>query len=158
MLGDFFCFIACYTSSMNITVRALQFEDFSDWLPLWIQNNQGQNNEAVTAQTWQRITDTRENVFALGAFEKDKMVGILHYILHPTTGHLSHACYMQDLFTDPNKRNKGIAKKMLQALHKEHKKQKWARIYWVAENDNVAAQTLYKEFGAKLDFSFHALI
>ena len=143
---------------MTLTVRPIQFDDFTDWLPLWIQNNQGQNNERVTAQTWQRITEQSENVFALGAFENKKLVGILHYILHPTTGHLSDACYMQDLFTDPAQRNKGIAKKMLQALYKEHKKQGWARIYWVAENDNAAAQRLYQSFGAKLDFSFHALI
>ncbi len=143
---------------MTCIIRPLHLNEFSDWLPLWIENNQGQNDEKVTIQTWQRITSDQEHVYALGAFKAQKLIGILHYILHPTTGHLSQACYMQDLFTLPEERGKGVAKKMLQTLYKEHKRQDWSRIYWVAEQNNAAAQKLYESFGAKLDFSFHAII
>jgi ribosomal protein S18 acetylase RimI-like enzyme len=143
---------------MALKIRALEFNDFTEWLPVWDANNEGHKNENVTAQTWQRLCDKDSPVCGLAAFEGDHIVGILHYILHPTTGHISHACYMQDLFTLPKHRKKGIAKKMLQALLQEHKKQKWARIYWVAKEDNAAAQKLYDGFGKKLDFSFHVLL
>lgn len=143
---------------MAIDVRPLEFNDFSKWLPLWTENNQGQKNTDVTAQTWQRLHDKKSPINGLGAFENGQLVGILHYILHPVTGSLNYACYMQDLFTSPEHRQKGIAKKMLQTLYTEHKKRKWARIYWVAEHDNIAAQSLYENFGKKLDFSFHVLL
>ncbi len=143
---------------MSIKTRPLIFNDFPAWLPLWNENNAGHINEKVTSQTWQRLCDPAQSVFGFAAFDKEELVGILHYILHPVTGSINNACYMQDLFTLPSHRNKGIAKKLLQALYQEHKQQKWARIYWVAEENNAAAQQLYKSFGVKLDFTYHALI
>jgi ribosomal protein S18 acetylase RimI-like enzyme len=143
---------------MTLTIRPLLFNDFPQWLPLWVENNQGENNKDVTTQTWQRMCEDAQPVHGLGAFEKDKLVGILHYILHPTTGSLAQACYMQDLFVPPKQRGKGIAKELLKELKKTHLREKWSRIYWVAEADNKAAQHLYKSFGSKLDFTFHVLI
>lgn len=143
---------------MTLQIRPLVFDDFPAWLPLWIDNNEGHNDQNVTSQTWQRIIDKDEQVYGLGAFKDGEMIGILHYILHPTTGHMASACYMQDLFTKTEYRRSGTAKKLLLALQKEHQKQKWARIYWVADQKNVAAQKLYQSFGTKLDFSFHVLI
>jgi len=143
---------------MTLKVRPLEFTDFAAWLPLWTANNLGINDEKITAQTWQRLCDPDQTVYGFGAFEGKDLVGILHYILHPTTGHISHACYMQDLFTSENHRRKGIAKKLLRALLEEYRKQKWARIYWIAEQNNAAAQKLYEDFGKKLEFSFHVLV
>jgi RimJ/RimL family protein N-acetyltransferase len=33
----------------------------------------------------------------------------------------------------------------------------WARIYWLADGSNDAAQRLYKNLGVKLDFSLHIM-
>ena len=41
---------------------------------------------------------------------------------------------------------------------KEYKEEKWARIYWIADMNNAAAQKLYQSFGARINFSFHVLI
>lgn len=140
-------------------VRALSFDDFPSWLPLWIENNQGQNDEAVTSQTWQRLCDPASMVHGLGAFDEDgTLLGILHYILHPTTGSLHPACYMQDLFVTPAQRGKGVAKVLLAELERTHRREKWARIYWLAERYNPEAQALYKKFGVEIPFSVHVLI
>lgn len=118
----------------------------------------GAIGDGVTARTWQLICDDKAEVFGLGAFENDDLRGILHYVLHPTTGSLFPACYMQDLFTDPPYRSKGIAMALLKELKTRYHNEKWARIYWVAEENNIAAQKLYQKFGVKLDFTFHVLI
>lgn len=143
---------------MALVVRPLEFNDFPAWLPLWNANNFGQKNDAVTRHTWQLLNDPTSGVHGLGAFENGELRGILHYILHPTTGSIHPASYMQDMFTDPAHRGKGIAKALLKVLGQTHKQQKWARIYWVAEADNAAAQALYKHFGVKLNFTFHVMI
>lgn len=138
-----------------VKIRPLEPNDFPEWLPLWDGNNLGHRNEEVTTETWARLTDPASQVNGLGAFDGGTMVGLVHYIIHPTTGYIEHVCYMQDVWVDPERRGQGIAKKLVQALVKIGNKEKWARMHWFAENNNEAAQALYKNLGVKLDFSLH---
>ena len=65
---------------------------------------------------------------------------------------------MQDLYVPQEKRRQGLAKRLVWELNDIGKQQKWARIYWFAENDNIAAQNLYKTLGISMDFSLHMLL
>ncbi len=138
-------------------IRPIIPEDFPEWLALWNANNQGHKDEAVTTQTWTRLNDPEAPVFALVAQSDDVLIGLLQYIVHPTTGSVSPVCYMQDVFVDPAHRKKGIARAMIKELERIAKREKWARIYWLAEADNEAAQSLYKTLGHKLNFTLHIL-
>lgn len=136
-------------------IRPFTAPDFPAWLPLWDGNNLGQRNEAVTAETWSRILDDNSQVFGLGAYKGDQLVGFVHYILHATTGAIEPVCYMQDVYVEPGQRGKGIGKRLVEAVAKLGKQEKWARIYWLADAQNEAAQKLYENFGQKLNFSLH---
>ena len=141
-----------------IQIRSFERKDYDQWLPLWQDNCEHKIGDEVTKETWRRMTHPKENVGGLGAFTADgKMVGILHYILHPTTGFINYACYMQDIFIAPEHRKQGLAKLLLWELQDLKKAQNWSRIYWFAENNNVAAQNLYKTVGIKMDFSLHMI-
>ena len=142
---------------MAIKIRPIENRDFPDWLPLWDGNNLGTRDEAVTTETWSRLTGLNSNVHGVVAEDNGKLVGLVHYVTHPTTGSINDACYMQDVYVDPAQRKGGIAKKMVKAVVAEGKSKKWSRLYWLAESDNEAAQALYKDFGAKLDFTLHVL-
>lgn len=141
---------------MGLEIRPLIAADYEAWIPLWNANNQGHINQEVTAITWQRLMENPQ-VRGLGAFDKDKMVGLVHFILHPVTGHIKNVCYMQDLFIDPAHRRKGYARKLVEALAMTGKKEDWARLYWLAESHNKEAQNLYRSLGYKLDFTLHVL-
>jgi len=138
-------------------IRNVQAEDFPAWLTLWNANNLGQKNEAVTTQTWTRLNDETSPVHALVVEDKGALVGLLQYVLHPTTGSIEDICYMQDVFVVPDHRGKGIARKMIRELERIGNAEKWARIYWLAEASNDAAQALYKSLGQRLDFTLHIL-
>lgn len=141
-----------------MTIRSLERKDHDAWLPLWQENCLHQVGEDVTAETWRRLTNPKETVFGLGAFDEDgNLLGFLHYILHPTTGFKDPACYMQDLFVARDHRRQGIAKQLIWELHTIGRREKWARIYWFAENSNIAAQNLYKTLGIPMNFSLHML-
>ena len=140
-----------------IKIRLLEMNDFPAWLPLWNANNLGVVNEAVTTATWGRIIDPAVDVYGLGAFEGDVLVGLVQYVVHPITGTVEPVCYMQDVFVDPNHRKKGIARKLVKELARIGERSSWARMYWLAERDNVAAQELYKNIGVTLDFALHIL-
>lgn len=141
----------------KIEISDLQSDDFPGWLPLWDKNNQGLRNQDVTSETWSRLLNPASSVHGMKAADGDTIIGIMHYILHNVTGHIEPACYMQDLYIDPNHRRKGAAKGLIQALEKRGRTEKWARIYWLAENTNEEAQALYKNIGLKLNFSLHVL-
>lgn len=140
------------------TIRTLSPGDYDAWLPLWTKNNLGQEDKAVTAATWAKLTDSESPVRGKGAFLHDgDMAGLVHYILHPVTGSLAPAAYMQDLYVDTPFRRHGIAKQLVEAVANTGKREKWARLYWLAEGGNEAAQALYKNIGVRLDFSFHVM-
>lgn len=138
-----------------MSIRPLERKDYDSWLPLWNANCLGKMSDDVTAETWRRITNPKETVFGLGAFENEGLVGILHYVLHPTTGYKEPACYMQDLYTDEAYRRQGIARRLVWELNDLGIREKWARIYWFADNQNEAVQNLYKNLGVRMDFSLH---
>lgn len=131
--------------------------NYDAWLPLWTANNMGSCDAAVTAQTWDRLCDPGSPVGGFGAWDGGTMAGLLHYVLHPVTGHLRPACYMQDVFVDPAFRGRGVARALVEALAAEGGRAGWARIYWLAERENAAAQALYRTIGVKLDFTLHVL-
>ena len=141
---------------MSLTIRPLAPDDYNQWLVLWDANNQGHINHEVTAMTWRRLMEN-DQVRGLMALDDGKMVGLVHFILHPVTGHIKPVCYMQDLFVDPTHRRKGIARKLVSALAARGTSESWARIYWLAEAQNREAQMLYKNLGLKLDFTLHVL-
>jgi ribosomal protein S18 acetylase RimI-like enzyme len=64
---------------------------------------------------------------------------------------------MQDVFTAPAHRRRGVARQLIGELAAIGREQGWPRIYWLAEADNEAAQNLYATIGVKLDFTLHAL-
>ena len=142
---------------MSLVIRPLEHNDFPAWLPLWDANNLGQRDEAVTSETWSRLIDPASKVCGLVAEDQGKIVGLLHYVLHPTTGAIADVCYMQDVFVAEEQRGKGVAKKMVQALAAEGRKKKWARMYWLAESNNEAAHGLYKNLGVKLNFTLYMM-
>lgn len=142
----------------RLIIRPLKFDDFGAWLPLWDGNNLGQRDEAVTTETWSRLNDPDNwMVNGLCAEMGGETVGIVHYILHPTTGNIAPVCYMQDVFVSPDHRRKGIGRRLVEEVTKIGSREKWARMYWLTQVGNKEAKAMYENFGIKLDFTFYVL-
>ncbi len=140
-----------------VTLRPLTRADYDQWLPLWQANCEHRIADDVTAETWRRLMHVREPVFGLCAETDGRIVGILHYILHPTTGQIAPVCYMQDLFVDPACRRQGVARRLVWELRDIGQSARWGRIYWLAKNDNAAAQALYRDIAPRMPFDLHVL-
>lgn len=143
---------------MAAKIRAIENRDFPQWLPLWDGNNLGARDDDTTSKTWERLINPDAAVYGLVAENEGKLLGLLHYVVHPTTGSIKDVCYMQDVYVDREHRGQGIARQLIEELAvigQSHKK--WARLYWLAEADNEVAQGLYKTIGTKLDFTLHMM-
>ncbi len=109
-------------------IRKLKEDDFNQWLSLWEESCFHQIDRKVTNSTWQRICDSNNPINGLCAVSDDgTMLGIIHFVVHNTTGYIESSAYMQDIFVVKEHRRKGIAVALLKELENIGKKEKWIK-------------------------------
>lgn len=97
-------------------------------------------------ETWRALI-AGERVHGLAARIAGRMVGIAHYLLHAQTWG-PDACYLQDLFTDPEARGQGVATALIDAVAQDARARGAARYYWLTKEGNVRARALYERIAA----------
>ncbi len=131
---------------MSISIRHLQPTDKAAWHPLWKGYQRFYKTdiaEEVSDLTWQRFHDPAEPMTAFGAFEGERLVGIVHAILHRSCWTSGDYCYLQDLFTSEDARGKGVGRKLIEAVCDWAKSKGASRVHWLTQHDNAQARILY---------------
>jgi GNAT superfamily N-acetyltransferase len=130
--------------------RGFAASDYAGWRPLWDGYNafygrQGETAlpESITATTWQRFLDPAEPVHALVAVNQHQIAGLAHYLFHRSTTRLTDVCYLQDLFTAPAMRGRGIARRLIETVYDLARAAAATRVYWQTQETNQAARALY---------------
>jgi GNAT superfamily N-acetyltransferase len=77
--------------------------------------------------------------------------------VHDSTWTAAPVCYLEDLFVDPNYRNRGLGRLLIQDLVDLAEMRGWARLYWHTQATNPARR-LYDEFAGADDFVRYRLI
>ena len=135
---------------MPIAIRPVTRADFDQWLALWEGYNAFYKRVGptavpmeVTRTTWARFFDGYEPMHALVAESEGRLVGLTHYLFHRNTIMLGPVCYLQDLFTDPALRGKGIGKALIEGVYERAKAAGSTRVYWHTHETNKTAMRLY---------------
>lgn len=139
----------------SIEVRALTPDDRAAWEPLWAGYQtfyQVQLPAETTDATWHRFHDAAVPMYALGATYDDRLVGIVHYLFHVSTWTTSPYCYLQDLFTAPELRGKGIGRALIEAVAVAAQQAGASRVYWLTHETNVEAMVLYDQVATRSGF------
>jgi GNAT superfamily N-acetyltransferase len=133
--------------------------DYDQWLPLWNGYNAFYGRHGATAlpaentrMTWARFFDGYEPVHALVAESDARLVGLTHCLFHRSTIMLGPICYLQDLFTDPALRGKGIGKLLIEAVYQKARAAGATRVYWHTEATNATARRLYDHVASDTGF------
>jgi GNAT superfamily N-acetyltransferase len=133
--------------------------DFPEWKALFDGYNAFYGRAGPTAlptavieATWQRIHDPQEPVHALVAEEHGNLVGLTHFLYHRTTVSIAQTCYLQDLFTLPEARGRGIARALIEAVYERARQAGAARVYWQTHETNTTAQRLYDKVAERSGF------
>ena len=95
----------------EITIRPLAATDREAWTPLWhgyLTFYKATLPPEIDALTFGRLTGGEEPMGGFLAFQGDKPLGMVNWVLHRTTWSEKPICYLQDLFTVPESRGTGV--------------------------------------------------
>ena len=142
-----------------VAVRALVPDDHDRWLPLWHAYNAFYGRcgptalpAAITAMTWSRFFDAYEPVHALVAEADGELLGLAHYLLHRSTIRIEPSCYLQDLFTVPAARGRGVGRALIEAVYDRARAAGCSRVYWQTHESNATAMALYDTLAERSGF------
>jgi GNAT superfamily N-acetyltransferase len=77
---------------------------------------------------------------------------LTHYLYHRSTTRIEPICYLQDLFTDPAERGKGIGRALIQAVYDTAQAAGAKRVYWQTQVTNAAGRLLYDKVASHFGF------
>ncbi|MDA8444212.1 GNAT family N-acetyltransferase [Paracidovorax valerianellae] len=145
--------------SSPVLVRPIRPDDLAAWQPLWDGYNAFYGREGATAlpaeitrTTWSRFFDPAEPVFALVAESEGAVCGIVHYLFHRSTTRIEPTCYLQDLFTAPGARGKGVGRQLIEGVYAAAQAAGVRRVYWQTHETNVTARRLYDQVARHAGF------
>jgi len=143
----------------NLCIRGVERTDRQRWAPLWDGYNAFYERvgptalpAVITQSTWERFFDPAEPVHALVAELNGDLVGIVHYLFHRSTTLISPTCYLQDLFTSPGVRGKGVGRALIEGVYDRARAAGSPRVYWLTHETNAAARRLYDQVSARSGF------
>lgn len=92
---------------------------------------------------WNRLFSD-PSIQGLGAKLDGQLVGIAHFIFHASTWAPS-VCYLQDLFTHPEARGRGVARALINEVANQARSSGAQRYYWLTQEHNSVARALYEK-------------
>lgn len=136
-------------------VRPLWPTDRSQWDPLWegyLEFYEHTVPDAVTEQTFGRLTGDDADMWGLVAVDGDELVGLCHLVLHPSTWSTGPYCYLEDLFVRRERRRGGVGRRLIEAAAEEGRRRGATKLYWQTHEGNAMARRLYDAVAAHRGF------
>jgi len=142
---------------MSVRVRPLEARDKPVWLILfkgYIEFYKATVPEDVIDTLWQRLMTGGEgfHIGLVAVDAADRPVGLAHVLLHRSTWTNGWYCYLEDLFVDPAQRQQGIGRALIEAVYTQADTRGCTRTYWMTQETNATARTLYDRVATKAPF------
>ena len=142
--------------SGRVEIRTLQPADRERWNELWRGYLEFYRHELpaeLTDLTWRRLLDPAHPFHGLAALdEQQRIAGIVHFHIHPSTWARFGYCYLEDLFVDPACRRLGVGRALIEAVYRAADDLGAERVYWHTQDSNAQAQVLYRQLAELTPF------
>ncbi len=137
----------------DISVSSLGPADRSGWERLfrgYLAFYQTSLDDVALERAWREFA-AGERMHALGAWLDGELVGIVHFLEHPSTSE-ADVCYLEDLFTAPAVRGRGVARALVGAVVDSARARGCSRVYWLTQESNQTARRLYDRIAVNSGF------
>jgi len=132
-----------------ITVGKLGPADRAAWEALfrgYIAFYEQDHPQSMYDRAWSQFqADAR--MHALGAWLDGTLAGFTHFLVHPRTT-AADVCYLEDLFTAPAARGRGVARALISAVAAWASERGCSQVYWQTQETNTTARRLYDKVAA----------
>ena len=138
-------------------VRPLRADDRAQWQALYDGYHRFYDRpdlpDAFFDQAFARLLSGDPADFqGLVAEEGGQLLGLTHYVFHPHLWRPEGACYLQDLFTAPGSRGRGVGRALIEGVYVAADRAGVPRVYWLTHETNVAGRQLYDRIGRQSGF------
>lgn len=136
-------------------IREVRRADRAHWDPLWqgyLAFYRTVLPAGVTEVLWNRFFDATEPVNCVVAEKDGDLVGFVHYVFHRNTWEVEDVCYLEDLFTAPDARGRGVGRALIEAVYEKARQAQCQRVYWMTHETNAQAMVLYDQVADKPGF------
>lgn len=86
------------------------------------------------------------------AWDGETALGLVHAIAHPHGWRPEPVTYLQDLFTLPEARGRGVARALIETVYADADAAGRPAVYWLTQTGNATARALYDRIAAPTDF------
>ena len=139
-----------------ITIRPIEKADRAVWETLWtgyLEYYETSVTPEVYETSFTRLLSNDDNEFhGLIAESDGKAVGLVHYLFHRHMWKIEKTVYLQDLYTTPDARGKGVGKQLIEAVYKAADDAGCPSVYWLTQDFNETARRLYDHVGQLTPF------
>ncbi len=142
-------------------VRPLVAGDRTAWEPLWQGYQTFYRAEIppeATAVTFARLTGGREPMGGFIAEADGAAIGIVHWILHRSCWTTGDYCYLQDLFTVPERRGAGVGRALIASVKEKAAAEGCSRVWWLTHETNAQAMKLYDAVAERSGFVQYRIV
>lgn len=125
-------------------------QDQDAWQSLWyeyLEFYQTTLDKSITQTLWQRIIT--KDVYGFGIYDGTSLIAFAHCVIHYNTWNVEPVCYLEDLFVTKTARCQGVARRLIEHIYQIAKAQKWHRVYWITDQNNHTAQSVYDKLADK---------
>ncbi|MFW8592738.1 GNAT family N-acetyltransferase [Cribrihabitans neustonicus] len=140
----------------TLSIRPLRPEDRDQWQALWRDYLAFYETELpphIYDSTFARLLgDDPRDFSALVAEADGRLVGLAHFLFHRHGWKQEEVCYLQDLFAVADLRGQGIGRKLIEAVYAEADAAGAPAVYWLTQEFNHTARTLYDRIGVQTPF------
>lgn len=137
----------------SLSIKPLAPSDRADWERLargYKDFYEDPVPDAVYEEVWARLMADGP-VQGLGCRADGALVGIAHILFHAHSWK-GEVCYLQDLFTVPEARGRGVARALIDAAADKARRRGCAAFYWLTKADNAVARALYDKIARDKGF------
>lgn len=140
----------------TFSIRPLGAQDRAYWGALWqayLAFYGAERSDDLFDLTFARYTDpARADMCAWMAWDAAVPLGLVHTIAHAHGWQEADVTYLQDLFTAPEARGKGVARALIETVYADADVQGRGSVYWMTQMGNTQARALYDRIAQPTDF------